>query len=364
MTSKKEFIDPWSSDIPEDYLETIKKFGLEKFNVKDFPNPNIHMRRATVVAGRDLKIIIKAIKEKKKYYALTGFMPSSSKLHLGNKVTVDNMVYFQNQNAKTYILIADLESNATRKISYEQAKKSALEYFIPTYIALGIDHKKTFFYFQSENKKVTKLMFELSSRATLNEYRSIYGNTEPNRIISSLLQTADILFPQVHEEKMPGIIPVGIDQDPHIRLSRDIARREGENKFFLPSAIEHKFTPALDGSLKMSKSKANAIELPDTDENIETSVRKALTGGRETAEIQRKKGGFPDKCMVFELYKQHLIEDDNELNAIYKDCKTGKILCGSCKQNCIDHLKKFMRDFKEKFEQAKKQVHSIKFIED
>ena len=53
-----------------------------------------------------------------------------------------------------------------------------------------------------------------------------------------------------------------------------------------------------------------------------------------------------------------------QLVSIYQDCKKGKILCGACKKNCIDHLKKFMDDFKEKFEKAKKQIKDIKFIED
>ena len=132
--------------------------------------------------------------------------------------------------------------------------------------------------------------------------------------MSSVLQVADILYPQL-EEEMPGVIPVGFDQDPHIRLTRDIARR---SDFFLPSGLYHKYTPSLDGEQKMSKSKKNFIELPDTDENIETKIKNAKTGGRKTTEEQKKKGGEPEKCMIFELYKQHLIEKDEELEKIYK----------------------------------------------
>ena len=86
-----------------------------------------------------------------------------------------------------------------------------------------------------------------------------------------------MFYPQLKEE-MPGVIPVGIDQDPHIRLARDIAKRaKAKRNFFLPSSIYHKYTPALDGSLKMSKSAGNFIELPDTDENIKTKIMPVLS---------------------------------------------------------------------------------------
>jgi len=347
---KKEFIDPWGSELPDDYKKTIKSFGLTKFNIKEYPKPNKIMRRGIVIAERGMKDVKKAIKNKKKFYVLTGFMPSSDKLHLGNKLVIDNVKYFQKQGGDTYVLIADLESSATRGIDYESGEKAALDYFIPTFLALGLD-KNTKFYFQSKNTEVTKLAFKLSPKATTNEYKAIYGNANPARVMSSILQVADILYPQLKEEK-PGVIPVGFDQDPHIRLTRDIARRQGS--FFLPAGLYHKYTPALDGDMKMSKSKKNYIELPDTDENIEKRIKTAKTGGRKSLEEQKKKGGEPEKCMVFELYKQHLIEDDKELEKIFSQCKKGKLLCGECKKNAIKEMKKFMKDFRDKLNKAKK----------
>ncbi len=355
---KEKFIDPWGSELPEDYAKLIREFGLEKFNVSDFPNPNKLMRRGLVFAGRSLGIISRAIKEKKPFYALTGIMPSSEKIHLGNKCVIDNLVYFQKQGAKTYMLVADLEAAATRGISLEESRKRALNYHIPAYIALGLNPRKTKFYFQSSNKEVTSLAFSLSGKATLNEYRAIYGSTSPARIMSSVLQVADILYPQL-EEEMPGIIPTGIDQDPHIRLTRDIAKRAKGYKFFLPSAIYHKYTPALDGSLKMSKSKGNFIELPESSESIKKKIMKAVTGGRKTAEEQRKLGGQPEKDMIYELFKQHLIEDDKELLQRIKDNKAGKILSREDKEYAIELLNKFMDDFKRKFEKAKNLVPKL-----
>ena len=134
----KDFIDPWTSSMPENYRQTVKKFGLEKFDVRDFSNPNLLMRRGFVFAGRDLKKISNCIKQKKPFYALTGIMPTSDKVHFGTKSIIDMMIYFQKQGAETYVLVADLEAAATRGVGLKEARKIAVEIHIPCYIALEI----------------------------------------------------------------------------------------------------------------------------------------------------------------------------------------------------------------------------------
>lgn len=355
-------IDPYSSGLPEDYAKIVKDFGLDSFDSRLFPMPNRLMRRGVVFAGRDLAIIAKCIKDKKPFYVLSGIMPTAEKIHLGNKMVVENIKYFQEQGADTYILIADLESAAARGIPLEEARKRALNFHIPAYIALGLDPKKTTFYFQSENKDVVHLAYEFSKKVTLNEFRAVYGDADPGRILSAVTQAGDILYPQL-KERMPGIIPVGIDQDPHIRLTRDIVRRTKEKKFFLPSSIYHKFTPALNGEIKMSKSMPESyIELPEDQKTVTKKLMRAKTGGRDTVEEQKKLGGIPENCMIFELYKQHLVEDDKELEKIYKNCKAGKLLCGEDKQNCCKLMAEFMQDFTKKAENARKIIGKLKFI--
>ena len=71
--------------------------------------------------------------------------------------------------------------------------------------------------------------------------------------MSALTQIADILYPQL-EERMPGVIPVGIDQDPHIRLARDVVKRtKAKYGFFPPAGFYQKYTPALNGSLRCQR---------------------------------------------------------------------------------------------------------------
>lgn len=355
---KKEFIDPWSSELSGNYKDIVHKFGLERFNLEDFPEPNLLMKRGFVFAGRDLKKISNCIKDKKKFYVLTGIMPTSDKVHFGTKSIIDMMIYFQKQGAETYILVADLEAAATRGVELKEARKRALEIHIPCYIALGLNVKKTKFYFQSENDEVRNLAFELSNKATLNEYRAIYGNAEPPRIMASILQVADILHPQL-KEKMPGIIPVGIDQDPHIRLSRDIASRARKFGFTLPSSVNIKFLPSLKGDLKMSKSEGDSLDLLDNDQEIKRKVVRALTGGQKTLNEQKEKGGDPEKDMLFELFRQHLIKDDNILKNREEDYRNGKISDSENKDYAIKLLIKFMHDFQRKYKKARRKTERL-----
>ncbi|MFH1440413.1 MAG: tryptophan--tRNA ligase [Candidatus Woesearchaeota archaeon] len=357
-----KIIDPWGSGLVEDYVKIIKDFGLDMFDSKKFPEPNRLMRRHVVFAGRDIERIAECIKEKKPYYVLTGIMPSAEKLHFGNKMVIEQVKYFQDHGAKTYVLIADLEAAATRGITLEEAQKRAAEFHIPAWIALGLNPKKTNFYYQSENKDVMHLAYKFAKKITLNEFRAIYGQADPSRIIAALTQAGDILYPQL-KERMPGIIPVGIDQDPHIRLTRDIVRRSKADKFFLPSGIYHKFTPSLGGEVKMSKSQPQScIELPEDPANVKKKIMKAVTGGRETLELHRKLGAEVEKCMVFEMLKQHLVEDDKELDKIYKEYKSGKMTSGEIKQLCCEKMESFLKDFTKNIDKARKQVDKLKFI--
>lgn len=367
MTDQKVLVDPWGKSLVEDYSRLIKEFGMQPFDNTIFPQPNLQMRRGINFGGQDLEQIATAISSKKPFYVLSGIMPSSEKIHLGTETVIQNIRYFQDHGAKTFVLIADVESQATRGVSLEEGKRRALEFHIPAYIALGLDINKTNFYLQSENKKVSNLAAICSQKITENEFRAIYGSVHPSKVMSAFTQMGDILYPQL-DEKMPGVIPVGIDQAPHIRMVRDVARRlKQDYSFFLPSAIYNKYTSTLNGSFKMSKNdEGNAkLEIPEKDlKLIEKKINKALTGGRPTREEQKAKGGEIEKCIVYEYCKNHFIKEDKILNQMYEECTSGKNLCGECKAKYgIPFATKFYEDFNKNFESAKKSIGKIKFVE-
>lgn len=355
-------IDPYGSELVKDYAKVVKDFGLDAFDVSMFPNPNRLMRRGVVFAGRDLKVIADCIKQKKKFYVLSGIMPTADRIHFGTKMVVENIRYFQENGAEAIVCIADLESTAARGVSLEEARKRALEFHIPAYIALGLDPKKTTFYFQSENMNVIHLAYKFSQKVTLNEFKAVYGNADPGRIVSSLTQIGDILYPQL-AKRMPGVIPVGIDQDPHIRLTRDVVQKVKKEKFFLPAGMYHKFMPSLDGSLKMSKSKPEScIELPEDPAVVCKKIKRAVTGGRDTLEEHRRLGAEVEKCMVFELLKQHLVEDDKELDKIYEEYKSGRMTSGEIKEIACEKMTAFMKNLDKNIIAARKLVPNLNFV--
>lgn len=355
-------IDPWGSELPEDYTKIVREFGLDTFDAKLLPEPNRLMRRGIIFAGRDLKRIASAIRDGKPFYALSGIMPSNERIHLGTKMVVENLRYFQEHGAHTYILVADLESAAARGVSLEEARDRALEFFIPAYIALGLDPAKTTFYFQSENMDVVRIAFQASQKITANEFRAVYGSNEPGRILSAVTQIGDILYPQL-ETRMPGVIPVGIDQDPHIRLTRDFVNRTKRLKYVPPSSIYHKYTPSLDGELKMSKSRPEGcIMLPEDIPVAIRRIKRAKTGGRDTLEEHRRLGAVIEEDMVFELLKQHLIEDDDELQRIHDEYTAGRMLSGELKQIAAERMEHFLKEFDKRLITARKLVAKLRFV--
>ncbi len=361
-----EPIDPWGNGLIEDYQKVVSHFGLETFDVNAFPNPNRLMRRGIVFAGRDLKRIAECVKTRKSFYALTGVMPTSEKLHFGTKSVVENVKYFQEQGADTYVLVADLESAAARGVSVEEGRKRAMQFHIPAYLALGLDIRKTHFYFQSENRTVTKLAFEAAQRITLNEFKGVYGNADPGRIMSAVTQIGDMLYPQEKNGRAtPGIIPVGLDQEPHVRLCRDYLHKMENTKRFTPiSSMYHQFLPSMDGGAKMSKSlpKGN-ISIPEDPRAAEKVIKSAVTGGRKTIEEHRQLGAEIEKDMVYELLKQHLVESDKELQKIHDDYKSGKMLSGEIKQIAVDKMNAFLKKFDEDVEEFRSRMDDVQFLQ-
>jgi tryptophanyl-tRNA synthetase len=113
----------------------------------------------------------------------------------------------------------------------------------------------------------------------------------------------------------------------------------------------------------MSSSKPESfVSLLDSPEDAEKKIMRALTGGRATAEEQRRLGGEPEKCAVFEFYNFHLVKDDEEINEIERNCREGRILCGKCKRMAADMIKNFLRDHQEKMQEVEGRLDMYNLI--
>ncbi len=222
-------IDPWGSSQSTDYSRIIEKFGLSSMDGVSLPSPSRLHRRGIVFAHRDLDMILEAKRLGSPFGVLTGLMPSG-KMHLGHSMVIDQVKWFQEQGGDVTIAVADLESTATRGISLAEGRRIASEEYVANYAALGLDPDKTTVYFQSQRNVVQKLGFQLGKRTNLSELEAIYGfdgSTNLAHVQAPLVQAGDILHPQLDEYGglRPIVVPVGIDQDPHLRLTRGLAAK-------------------------------------------------------------------------------------------------------------------------------------------
>jgi tryptophanyl-tRNA synthetase len=150
-----------------------------------------------------------------------------------------------------------------------------------------------------------------------------------------LLQTADII---IYRAKY---VPVGIDQVPHLEISREIARRF--NNFYKevfpePEALLTEFPKVVgtDGR-KMSKSYDNAIYLSDAPKEVE---RKIMTMVTDPARVKKTDTGNPELSPVYQLHK--IFSSKEEQESVAKGCRTAGIGCIECKKVLINNVFKVM----------------------
>jgi tryptophanyl-tRNA synthetase len=362
-------MDPWTVGEIADYGKLMRDFGMEDFERWRRKHDSFrYVRRGIIFGQRDFARIDEAMDKGKPFAMMTGLMPSGS-FHFGHKMVADEIIWFQAHGAHTFICAADVESWLMRDIHFEKGRRIAVEEYLTNYLALGLKRKDLHFWFQSDYMSEYYRLRDMGGkRVTFNEMAAIYGELTPAKIVSVLTQVADILHPQLERfgGAKPVIVPVGADQDPHIRLTRDIAsrlnaERDGGADFrcIPPSATYHKFMSGLQGGKMSSSDPKSHIALSENPLSAGKKIMSAKTGGRTSVEAQKKQGGEPDKCMVYELYLYHLIDDDLELSKIYHECKGGKILCGECKKRCADMVAEFLIGHQLRREKAAEEAARI-----
>ncbi|MEM3585760.1 MAG: tryptophan--tRNA ligase [Candidatus Jordarchaeaceae archaeon] len=369
--TRKTVIDPWGgTTYVADYKKLFEEFGIEPFNeeiIKRIPKPNKYMRRGIIFGHRDFQKILEAVENKQPFAVMSGIKPSGP-FHLGSMLTASEIVYFQRElGAKAFYCIADIESYADNKISYGEATKTAVDN-LADILALGLDPKNAHIWRQSEEKRVTDYAFIFGANVTTATMNAVYGEqTNFGLYLSALVQCGDMILPQ-HPDfggPKPVVVPVGLDQDPHIRLVRDLARKlQSSYGFVLPSATFHRLMRGLDGSEKMSKrNPMSYFDLNEDFDSIRMKIMNALTGGRTTVAEQKKLGGEPEKCMIHELCVFHFEEDDNKLVEVYNSCKNGSLLCGEHKQQVVDKVLSWIKEHRRKKEKQLNVARKILNVE-
>ncbi|MFC1858166.1 tryptophan--tRNA ligase [Thermodesulfobacteriota bacterium] len=156
-----------------------------------------------------------------------------------------------------------------------------------------------------------------------------------------VLQAADIIIYKAYG------VPVGVDQVPHVEISREIARRFNHfyGKIFPEPEALLTTTPKILGldRRKMSKSYNNAIYLSDNLDEIFDKAGKMVT---DPQRARRSDPGNPDVCNVFEFHK--LYTDKETVDEINQACRGAEIGCVECKKMMARHLGKALEPVREK----------------
>ena len=361
----KDTLDPWGTSTIKDYARLQSEFGIEPVAplLPRFRRPSPHLSRGIDFGQRDLVRVLDAVDKNKPYAVMSGIKPTGD-FHLGTKMTADDMIYFQSLSKKgtVFYAVADVEAYADNGLSFEQTSKIATRN-VADILALGLDPDRAVVYLQSEELKVMRLGTVFSKGVTNNMLRAIYGERQIGLYMAALYQAGDILMPQLPElgGPKPVLVPVGADQDPHIRLSRDLAARYHEEYGFIPpSSIYHRLMLSLNGSDKMSKRAADSLlTLDDSQKDATKKISTAFTGGRDTVEEQRRLGGRADICPVYDLYRFHFARDDEHVERVYQECTKGIRLCGECKQEAMGLVKEFLSEHQRKREALMKDAKDL-----
>jgi tryptophanyl-tRNA synthetase len=348
VDNKKSVLDPWGTTVVEDYDRLYEEFGIQKFKplLQEIPDPSMYMRRGVIFGHRDFGRVLETMKQGGDFAVMSGIKPTGE-FHLGTLMTAREIIYFQQQGAKAFYGIADIEAYEDNRLPFEKTEEIAVGN-VADLLALGFDPKKGHIYRQYKELRVRDLAVHFGAGVTLATMKAIYGERHIGLYLSALVQAGDILMPQLEDfgGPKPTVVPVGVDQDAHLRLTRDLANKfRRKFKFVAPSSTYHKILKGLDGSPKMSK--RNPMSYFTLNENHKTITKKisgAFTGGRATVEEQRRLGGVPEICPIYEIEKYHFVDDDDDMVEVYNCCKCGSLLCGEHKARTKQTILKFVEN--------------------
>lgn len=249
------------------------------------------------------------------------------------------------------------------KLTLKECRKFAMQNAMDI-IAIGFDVKKTFIFADSEfmwsgfAEAFNENVLQMAKRTTANQIRGTFGFTDSNNIGEfhfPAMQSATSFatsFPFIFgydvkkASKIPCLIPCAIDQDPYFRQCRDNAPRL---KLPKPAIIHTVFLPSLRGiESKMSASDTDSsIFLSDTDKQIQKKIGKAFSGGQETMEEHKEKGGRTNVDVAYQ-YLKFFEEDDNKLERFGAGYEKGEVSTGEMKAACTKVLQAHVSEFRER----------------
>jgi tryptophanyl-tRNA synthetase len=301
---------------------------------------------------------------------VSGMRPTG-RLHIGHLLgALRNWIRLQNER-RCFFFIADWHALTTGYADVSGLQQSIHDMMID-YLAAGLDPEKAVIFRQSAVKEHAELHLLLSMivptpwllrnptiKEQARELGMIQGEDESAMTTLNygllgypVLQAADVLLYKA------GSVPVGVDQVPHLELTREIARRFNalyREVFTEPDALltEVPKIPGTDGR-KMSKSYNNAVFLSDTPAEIERKLSRMMTDPRR---VRRNDPGEPSDCPAFNLHRVYCTPE--EIDYVTTGCRTAGIGCLECKQVMIKHVIKDLTPIRERRAELEQQPQVV-----
>jgi tryptophanyl-tRNA synthetase len=299
---------------------------------------------------------------------LTGDRPTG-RLHLGHYVgTLANRVKLQDKY-ECFFIVADLHmlTTATDKKEILQVRKNIKE-MVLDYLSVGIDPQKSIIYRQSLVPEVAyfSLLFSMIVTVprcqrvpTLKEVMHDLHIEKPSLglLTYPVLQAADILMVKAN------LVPVGKDQESHIELTREIARRFNElygETFPIPECLigEVPTLPGIDGKTKMSKSLDNCIYLSDDEQTVKNKVMKMYT---DPTRIHPTDRGHIEGNPVF-IYHDAFNKNKAEVEDLKERYQAGQVGDIEVKEKLAKAINEFLKPIRLRRARYEKQKDLVEQI--
>ena len=283
---------------------------------------------------------------------LTGDRPTG-RLHVGNYVgTLANRVKLQD-SYETFLLVADHHMLTTKLDGLSEIEQNIRDDVLDN-LAVGVDPEKVTYILQSLVPQIPELHLYFSMLVsvprvqripTLKDQLRDHGLAQPTYGLLGypVLQAADILIVK------GDLVPVGRDQESHIELTREIARRFNElfaPVFPVPESLipDMGLLPGIDGREKMGKSLDNAIYLSDDTKTVEKKIRSMYTDpNRVRADTPGRVEGNP----VF-VYHDTFNTDKAEVDDLKSRYREGKVGDAEVKARLHAAMEKFLTPIRER----------------
>ncbi|MGE5303349.1 MAG: tryptophan--tRNA ligase [Alphaproteobacteria bacterium] len=296
---------------------------------------------------------------------VSGARPTG-RLHLGHlHGALKNWVRLQ-EEYRCYFFVADWHALTTDYASPQGINQSTLE-MVMDWLAVGMDPVRSVLFRQSRIEEHAELflLFSMITPVPWLERNPTYKEQIKELVGKDLstfgflgypvLQAADITIYKANK------VPVGVDQAPHVELTREIVRRF--NQIYRPIfpepevlLTETQKLPGLDGR-KMSKSYNNAVFLSDSPKEIDQKLSRMMT---DPARVKRTDPGEPEKCPAFQLHKIYCTAD--EIDYVSKGCRTAGIGCLECKKVMIKHVIEELTPIQEKRAALEKKPNEVEDV--